>query len=67
MIGILLGRALSENIMGEELTGANPIPEQNKVRVDHDTKDVDVNDILGLGEMIQNTEQQNDNSFDFGS
>lgn len=47
MIGILLGRALSENIMGEELNG-----ETHPVRVDHDDKDVDINDILGMGEMI---------------
>ena len=47
MIGVLLGRALSENIMGEELNG-----ETHPVRVDHDDKDVDINDILGLGEMI---------------
>ena len=49
MIGVLLGRALSENIMGEELNG-----EMHPVRVDQDDKDVDINDILGLGVMIAN-------------
>ncbi len=53
MIGVLLGRALSENIMGEELTG-----ETHPVRVERDKHEVDVNDILGLGEMIQGDAQQ---------